>query len=110
MRRVGLNAFAFLALTGVLVAGAATASPARTFSVYLLRGEQLAAVPRQGSSPEEAVRKLVAGPTSAERKRSFRTYIPAGTQLNALNVADGVATVDLGARFFSGVSSRRSNS
>jgi lipoprotein-anchoring transpeptidase ErfK/SrfK len=102
MRRVGLYAFAVLALAGVLVAGAATAAPARTFSVYLLRGEQLAAVPRQGSSPADAVRRLVAGPTAAERKRSFRTYIPAGTQLNALTVADGVATVDLSARFISG--------
>jgi peptidoglycan hydrolase-like protein with peptidoglycan-binding domain len=102
VRRVGFHAFAFLALTGVLVAGAATAAPARTFSVYLLRGEQLAAVPRQGSSPADAVRKLVAGPTAAERERSFRTYIPAGTKLNALNVADGIATVDLSARFTSG--------
>jgi lipoprotein-anchoring transpeptidase ErfK/SrfK len=102
MRRITLEAVVLLALTGVLVAGAATAAPARTFYVYLLRGEQLAAVPREGSSPADAVRKLVAGPTTAERKRSFRTYIPSGTRLNALTVAEGVATVDLSARFISG--------
>jgi hypothetical protein len=102
MRRVGLRILALVALTGVLVAGAASAAPARTFSVYFLRGEQLASVTREGASPVGAVRKLVAGPTSAERKRSFRTYIPAGTQVNALTVADGVATVDLSARFISG--------
>jgi Sporulation and spore germination/L,D-transpeptidase catalytic domain/Putative peptidoglycan binding domain len=103
MHRLRLEALALVALACVLIAGAAaTAAPARTFSVFLLRGEQLAAVPREGSSAADAVRKLVAGPTSAERKRSFRTYIPAGTQLNALSVADGVATVDLSARFISG--------
>jgi hypothetical protein len=103
MRRVMLRTLGLVALSGVLVVGAAaTAAPARTFSVYFLRGEQLASVTREASSSADAVRKLVAGPTSAERKRSFRTYIPAGTQVNALSVADGVATVDLTARFISG--------
>lgn len=95
--------FALLALIALLVVGAAArAAPARTFSVFFLRGEQLAGVTREGASPVDAVRKLVAGPTSAERKRSVRTYIPGGTQVNALTVADGVATVDLSARFISG--------
>jgi peptidoglycan hydrolase-like protein with peptidoglycan-binding domain len=103
VRRLRLEALPLVALTVALVAGAAaTAAPARTFSVFFLRGEQLAAVPRGGATAEDAVRKLVAGPTPAERTRGFRTYIPAGTRLNALSVADGVATVDLSARFTSG--------
>jgi lipoprotein-anchoring transpeptidase ErfK/SrfK len=103
MRRIRLEALALLALSCVLVASAAaTAAPTRTFSVYFLRGEQLAAATREGSTADDAVRRLVAGPTQAEKKRSFRTYIPAGTQLNALSLADGVATVDLSARFISG--------
>jgi peptidoglycan hydrolase-like protein with peptidoglycan-binding domain len=97
-----------LALAGLCVTlaagGAASSSAARaqTVSVYFLRGEQLAPRQRVVSSPAEALSRLVAGPTAAERKRTYRTYVPAGTVVHSVNVADGVATVDLSARFVSG--------
>jgi peptidoglycan hydrolase-like protein with peptidoglycan-binding domain len=101
--RMRRQVIALLLFVALLAAGAApsTAAPARTFSIFFLRGEQLASVKREGSTPEDAVRKLIAGPSRAEVKRGFRTYIPAGTRLNALSVADGVATIDLSARFTS---------
>jgi lipoprotein-anchoring transpeptidase ErfK/SrfK len=104
VRWLRLDALVLVALTGVLVAGAtaSTAAPSRMVSVFFLRGEQLASVQRESSSAEEAVRKLIAGPTRAEVKKGFRTYVPAGTTVNAVSVANGVATVDLGARFTSG--------
>jgi spore germination protein GerM len=93
-----------LALVAVLacvgVASAAGASP--HVSVYFLRGEQLASVQRQGSSSLDAMRELLAGPTPAERAEGFRTYLPARTRLLNVNVAHGVATVDLNEPFASG--------
>ena len=79
----------------------ATSAPARV-SVYFLRGEQLASVPRAGSTPLDAMRQLIAGPTPAERRQGFRTYLPAGTRVLSVRVANGVATVDLNERFASG--------
>jgi peptidoglycan hydrolase-like protein with peptidoglycan-binding domain len=104
MQRLRLEAIALLALVAVFVAGAvaATAAPARTSPIFFLRGEQLQGVTREASTAADAVRKLIAGPTRAEAKRGFRTYIPAGTKVNSLNVAGGLATVDLSARFTSG--------
>jgi peptidoglycan hydrolase-like protein with peptidoglycan-binding domain len=100
--RAGL---ALLTIAAVLLGGGAaatSAAPARTLSIYFLRGEQLAPTQRVVSDPADAIRKLVAGPTAAEKKRALRTYIPAGTTVNAVTVADGLATVDLSARFVSG--------
>ncbi len=54
------------------------------------------------SSAADALRKLIAGPTPAERKRTFRTYVPAGTVVHSVNVANGLATVDLSSAFVSG--------
>jgi Sporulation and spore germination/Putative peptidoglycan binding domain/L,D-transpeptidase catalytic domain len=98
-------ALALVALCAALAAGGAassSAAPAQTVSVYFLRGEQLAPRQRAASNPAEAVRKLVGGPAAAERKRAFRTYIPAGTVVNSVNVAYGLATVDLSSRFVAG--------
>ncbi len=97
-------ALALVAIAVVLAGGAAasTAAPARTLSVFFLRGEQLAGVPRNGSGVAVAVRRLMAGPTRAELKKGFRTYIPSGTAIHSVTVAGGLATVDLGARFRSG--------
>ena len=94
-----------LGVLGVMLAvgaTAATAAPARTLSIFFLRGEQLASVPRTGSGTAVAVRKLIAGPTRAEVRKDFRTYIPSGTPIHSVAVAGGLATVDLGARFISG--------
>src|SRR4051794_40622535 len=75
---------------------AASAATARShISVYFLRGEQLARVQRPGRTPLDAMRQLVAGPTPAEVARGFRTYLPANTRVLSVNLANGVATVDL---------------
>jgi hypothetical protein len=100
--RLAAVALAVLAAALAASGSALTASPARTISVFFLRGEQLASVPRQGSGAADAVRALIAGPSRAEAKRTFRTYVPSGTQLHSVSVANGVATVDLGARFTAG--------
>lgn len=98
---------ALIGLAGVLALSpaASIAAPARTISVFFLRGEQLASVPRQGSGAADAVRGLIAGPSRPEAKRTFRTYVPPGTKLHSVSVVNGVATVDLGARFASGTDS-----
>lgn len=94
-----------LALAAALVAGGAAASraaPGPKVSVFFVRGEQLAPTKRAGSTPLGAVRALFAGPTRAERRRGFRTYIPAGTEIHRVAVENGLATVDVSARFVSG--------
>jgi hypothetical protein len=94
-----------LALAGVLVsagAAASSAARARTTSIFFLRGEQLAGVPRQASSVADALRKLVSGPSAAETRNGFRTYIPRGTAVRSVSVSDNLATVDVNARFTSG--------
>jgi hypothetical protein len=88
------------ALTCIGVSSAASA-PSRV-PVSFLRGEQLASVQRAGGTPLEAMRQLIAGPTPAEVRLGFRTYLPAGTRVLSVNVANGVATVDLNERFASG--------
>jgi hypothetical protein len=96
---------AMVALAAVLAFAepASTASTKeRTISIFFLRGEQLAGVPRQGSGVRLAVRKLIAGPARVEVRTGFRTYVPSGTAIHSVTVAGGLATVDLGARFTSG--------
>jgi sporulation and spore germination protein/L,D-transpeptidase-like protein/putative peptidoglycan binding protein len=86
----------------VLGIGPGASAATRTSSIYFLRGEQLSSVPRQASGVTTAVRRLLAGPTRVETAKGFRTYLPSGTQLHSVVVANGVATVDLSARFTSG--------
>lgn len=95
---VTLGSVVALALTAV---SSAVTAPAHV-SVYFLRGEQLASVPRPGKTALDAMKQLVAGPTPAERKLGFRTYLPAGTRVLSVNVTNDVATVDLNDRFASG--------
>jgi hypothetical protein len=104
VRRFKLEALALVTVAGVLAlsAGASAAASARTVSVFFLRGEQLAGVPREGSGVAVAVRRLLAGPTRAEARSGFRTYVPSGTKVHSLVVANDIATVDLSASFTSG--------
>jgi hypothetical protein len=99
-RRIALVLGCLATLAAVGASPAATA-PSHV-SVYFLRGEQLASVQRPGSTAQDAMRQLLAGPTAAEVRQGFRTYLPAHTRLLGVNVANGVATVDLGERFASG--------
>jgi hypothetical protein len=53
--RLTLETIAFFALASALITSS-TAAPTRTTSVYFLRGEQLASVPRQASNAAGAIR------------------------------------------------------
>jgi hypothetical protein len=102
--RVKMRVAAFVGAVAALVfivVLPARAAPAHV-SVYFLRGEQLASVQRPGKTPLDAMRQLLAGPTRAERRQGFRTYLAPGTRVLSVNVAHGVATVDLNERFAAG--------
>jgi hypothetical protein len=83
-------------------AGSSAAAAPSHVSVYFLRGEQLASVQRPGRTALDAMRQLIAGPTHAELAQGFRTYLPTNTRVLSVNVANGVATVDLNERFAAG--------
>jgi lipoprotein-anchoring transpeptidase ErfK/SrfK len=70
--------------------------------VSLLKGEQPVVVSRRGSGVEAAAEKLFAGPTATETKQGIRSQLPAGVRVKSLTVEDGVAAIDLGAKFVSG--------
>lgn len=73
--------------------------------VYLLRGERLAIAHRQVPSPavlRGALSEVLAGPTAAERDAGLHSEIPDGTELRDVTLADGLATLDLGATYESG--------
>ena len=73
-------------------------------NVSFLKGEQPVVASRRGSGVEAAVEKLLAGPTAAETKKGIRSQLPAGVRVKSLTVEDGVASIDLGAKFASGTS------
>ncbi len=85
-----------------------TTPPAGTSQVvvFLTRGEKIVAVkravPRVAGIGAETVKSLVGGPTSAERADGLGTAIPAETRFRDLDIADGVARVDLSKDFESG--------
>jgi peptidoglycan hydrolase-like protein with peptidoglycan-binding domain len=104
------RALAALLVVAVAAAGLTAAAPAGrnaagTVDVWFLKGEQVVAIPKPGSSAEDAIRALLAGPTAAELKTGVRTYVPDGTPLRSVSVENGVATVDLGERFVQGTDS-----
>ena len=85
----------------------ATASPGATsvVSVYFVSGEKLQPVRRSATGVEvgaAAVRALLAGPSAAERAGGLSTAVPSGTTLLGLNIAAGLATVDLSGGYASG--------
>ena len=72
--------------------------------VSFLKGEQPVVVSRRGSGVEAAAEKLLAGPTATETKKGVRSQLPAGVRVKSLTVEQGVAAIDLGAKFASGTS------
>ena len=73
--------------------------------VYLLRDERLAVVHRQVAGPavlRNALAELLEGPTESERAAGLHTEIPDGTALRDLDLADGLATVDVSGDFEQG--------
>lgn len=104
MTRAQRLAAGVVALAAALAAGIpVAAAPAQgRLQVFFLRGEQLAAVSRPGSTAEDAIRALVAGPTAAERIQGFSTNVPHSTRVLSVTAAAGIATVNLGGRFTAG--------
>ena len=79
---------------------------ASSVAVYLLRDGKVSPVRRTVTATPAVARvamtELLEGPTSEESANGLATAIPAGTTLRDISLADGVATVDLGARFDDG--------
>jgi hypothetical protein len=65
-------------------------------------GPFLAAVSRNEGSLEGTVRALLGGLTPSEADLGITTEVPPGTELHGVEVADGVATVDLSSEFADG--------
>lgn len=82
------------------------ATATRTVALYLLRGEKLGVaherVPRSARPATAAVVRLLRGPTGAERRAGLSSAIPAGSRLRGIAIVNGVADVDLSARFAAG--------
>jgi spore germination protein GerM len=75
-----------------------------TYQVWLTQGEGFLFVSQRTATFEPGVGRialtdLFSGPTSAEREAFIGTEVPDGTELLGLNIADGVATVDLSEEF-----------
>ncbi len=83
-----------------------TDMPALTdVKVYLLRDERLTIVHRLVPGPavlRGALTELLAGPTDAERADGLVSEVPQGTELLDVDLAEGLATVDLTSDFESG--------
>lgn len=92
-----------------LIALAAAVPASAAVPVFFPRGEQVVAVSRPGTTAENAVRALLRGPTAAERKAGFRTYMPRGVAIRSVEVANGRATIDFGAKVMQGLSAEGLN-
>jgi spore germination protein GerM len=90
-----------------LLAPAESGSPAPpprgpSTNVYLVRNDRLATATRTvlgENVPAEAVRLLLDGPLPEEAVRGLTTAVPSGTRLISLDLARGVATIDLSPEF-----------
>lgn len=72
---------------------------------YFLRDEKVGPVGRDGTESdalEDALDALLEGPTPDEEQIGFSTTIPDDTDLLAVDVSDGVATIDLSSEFTTG--------
>jgi immunoglobulin-like protein involved in spore germination/sporulation and spore germination protein len=81
-------------------------SASMTYEVWFQLGEHLFVTKRtQPFTPgvgSAALTALIAGPSSSERAAGVGLSVPSGTALLGLNIAKGLATVDLSAGFASG--------
>lgn len=83
----------------------ATPVPALAVAVYFARDEHIAAGGRTVDVPgvaRGAMEALLAGPNALERDLRMGSEVPAGTRLLDINIANGLATVDLSREFESG--------
>ncbi len=74
--------------------------------VYFLQGDHIGVahrtVPATLSTARSAMQQLLSGPTAADTAAGMASTIPAGTRLLGINIANGLATVDLSGSFASG--------
>jgi spore germination protein GerM len=73
--------------------------------IYLLRDERLTVTHRQVEGPavlRNTLAELLDGPTDSESAAGLHTEIPDGTMLRDVNLANGLATVDLSRDYESG--------
>lgn len=74
--------------------------------VYFMQGDKIGVVHRTVTATRQvaaaAVTELLAGPTASDSAAGLSTAIPSGTVLLGINVAGGIATVDLTGAFASG--------
>ena len=73
--------------------------------IYLLRDERLTVTHRQVEGPavlRNTLAELLEGPTDSESAAGLHTEIPDGTMLRDVNLANGLATVDLSRDYESG--------
>jgi germination protein M len=94
------------AATALLVPASEARTSADSVTVYLVRSEHVAPV-RRGVAPTRAVARaalgaLLRGPTAAEIRAGYTSAIPQGTRLRGIQLAGGIATIDLTRRFESG--------
>jgi germination protein M len=77
-----------------------------TVSVYFISGEQIVAehrvIPKTESVGKAALQALLKGPSSDETANGVSSAIPSGTAYLGLDIAQGVATVDLSKEYASG--------
>jgi germination protein M len=83
-----------------------TAGETMTVSVYFIAGEQIVAehrvLPKSESVGKAAVQALLKGPSAADKAAGVTSAIPDGTTYLGLDIADGVATIDLSKEYASG--------
>ncbi|MGB6057317.1 MAG: GerMN domain-containing protein, partial [Microthrixaceae bacterium] len=102
-------------LTSTTAAGAtSTTSPSSSSTTpqakpvlraYFVRDEKVGPVRRSGepgAPARSAMDALLKGPTASDRAAGLSTAIPAGTKVLGLNIAGGLATIDLSSEFGSG--------
>lgn len=77
-----------------------------TLRVYFSQNEKICAttrvIPKTSEVGAAAMRALLEGPTDAEAQAGMVSSIPAGTTFLGLDIADGIATVDLSQEYSSG--------
>ena len=74
--------------------------------VYFMRGDTIDVAHRTITSTRQvataAMTELLAGPSPSDRTAGLATFIPSSTHLLGINIANGIATVDLSAAFSGG--------
>lgn len=67
---------------------------AKSLKVFLVKGEVLTTVTRQGNGVEDALKYMIEGPNASEKAQGISTAVPPGTQLLSYSAPGGKATAD----------------